>query len=995
MKATRQTQKQASQYARSLIEASLDPLVTISPEGKITDVNEASVQATGVPREQLIGTDFCDYFTVPDEARAGYRQVFSEGFVRDYPLAIRHTTGRIMEVLYNASVYTDDKGTVLGIFAAARDVTLQKQASQYARSLIEASLDPLVTISPEGKITDVNEASVQATGVPREQLIGTDFCDYFTVPDEARAGYRQVFSEGFVRDYPLAIRHTTGQIMDVLYNASVYTDDKGKVLGVFAAARDDTERKRLDQKLQERNVELENAKLVADKANLAKSEFLSNMSHEIRTPMNAIIGMSYLAMKTDLTPRQRDYLGKITSSARHLMGIINDILDFSKIEAGKLDVERAEFELKHVLDNVTSLIGEKASAKGLELIFKIDRNVPARLVGDSLRLGQILINYSNNAVKFTERGEINIVIRLQKQTDQDVELYCAVRDTGIGLSQEQIERLFQSFVQADTSTTREFGGTGLGLAISKKLARLMGGDVGVESEPGKGSNFWFTATLGKSIDQPRQLALASNLHGKRVLVVDDNENARLVLADLLDNMSFEVDQADSGMAAVAAVERADEQGRPYLIVLLDWQMPVMDGIETARLIKGLPLSCMPHLMMVTAYGREEISRTAEELGLENILTKPVNASTLFDAVAQILSGVINSPHAAVDAPSALFERLSSIQGAHILLVEDNDFNQAVACEMLSQAGFVVDLAENGQIALDKIQETAYDLVLMDMQMPVMSGVVATQEIRKLPRYKDLPIVAMTANAMQADRERCRDAGMNDHVAKPIEPDDLWKALLKWIKPTPTGAATAQQGVQMAQDDGQLSAIEGLDMIAGLRRAIGNLPFYLTLLRRFATGQKSAVTELCQVLASGDWETAERHAHTLKGLVGNIGATVLQSLAQEIESAIREHLPRESIYVLLERLQPLLQALILRLEQQLPLQQAPPSVTVNPEELKALCDQLVALLSNDDARAYAVLDEHAGLLASAFPGHYLKICHGIRSFDFEAALVTLKSACATT
>jgi CheY-like chemotaxis protein len=431
---------------------------------------------------------------------------------------------------------------------------------------------------------------------------------------------------------------------------------------------------------------------------------------------------------------------------------------------------------------VANLIGDKTSAKGLELVFDIDSNVPSHLRGDSLRLGQILINYSNNAVKFTEHGEINIAITLKEQSEHEVLLYCAVRDTGIGLTPEQKSRLFQSFSQGDTSTTRKFGGTGLGLVIAKNLAELMGGEVGVDSVAGKGSTFWFTARLGKGAEQRQQGALTADWQGKRVLVVDNNATARLVLSDMLGGMSLKVNTAESGKTAIIEVEHSEAAGVPYDIIFLDWEMPGMNGIETAKLLRQRKSGHIPFIIMVTAFGHEEVIKGAEEAGIDKVLIKPVSASVLFDGVVHLLGGAAEVARSMGDEPGGSFGQLLSIRGARVLLVEDNDLNQEVAMELLRDAGLIVDLAEDGQRALDKLATADYDIVLMDMQMPVMDGVKATVALRLNPRWQSLPVVAMTANAMQADRQRCLAAGMNDHIAKPIEPEDLWKTLLKWIKP---------------------------------------------------------------------------------------------------------------------------------------------------------------------------------------------------------------------
>jgi len=979
-----------------------DAVIATNIDACVTLMNPLAEQLTGWTIDQSRGRPVSEIFQIIHKetrqpATIPVMQALQKGTT--HGLA-NHTVliargGSEHDIADSCAPIRDRDGQVIGAVLVFRDVTKEyavqlalRDQQFYTRSLIESNLDALMTTDLTGTITDVNKQMETLTSCTREALVGSSFKHYFTDPQRAEDGLTRVITERKVSDYELTARTPEGYETQVSYNAATFYDRDGKLQGVFAAARDVTERNRQEQLLQQKNIELKNAQAAAEAANLAKSDFLSNMSHEIRTPMNSIIGMSHLALKSELTPRQRDYISKIQSSGRNLLGIINDILDFSKIEAGKLSVEHTEFELEKVLENVGNLIGEKTTAKNLELIFNVDRNVPLRLIGDPLRLGQILINYCNNAVKFTENGEICISIRIQEQTEQDVLLYCAVRDTGIGIKPEQIGRLFHRFSQADTSITREFGGTGLGLAISKKLAKLMGGDVGVESKPGVGSTFWFTVRMNRGIGQPRTLALSGDLQGRRVLVVDDNENARMVLGELLGNMNLNVEQAESGRSALAALERADRDGVPFDIVFLDWQMPGLDGIETARQINRLSLTRNPHLTMVTAYGREEVIKSANETGFEDVLIKPVTASLLFDGVVRMLGGVVDGPRSYVSAQSDSFEQLASINGARILLVEDNDLNQEVAIALLTDAGFIVDLAENGLLALDKLENADYDIVLMDMQMPVMDGVTATKEIRTQARFQSLPIVAMTANAMQGDRERCLAAGMNDHIPKPIEPEYLWKVLLKWIKPRKILQADPP-AIQLAA--GLPYGIAGLDVDNTLRRLLGKTALYVSLLHKFVSGEKSAHSDICTALKNKDMELAGRLAHTLKSSSGSIGATELQQLAEKLESAIKEPRPPEEIQLSLDALSTPLATLITQLEQQLPEQTVKTPDTIDVKKLEEICDTLDALLADNDSESVDVMNKNAIFLNAAFPNHYRKLSDEMEKFDFEGTLLTLREA----
>ena len=888
----------------------------------VTYANPAACDHLGYPVEELLGmrvSDFDPFYSA--EQNRYVMQTVQSGRNAHIESRHRRKDGTLRDV--EVTVYLTQQDDRAVYILSFRDTTEQKRAEQ-AKKRQEATLSSLInSISDlvfykdrDGRYMGCNTAYAALVGRPAESIPGLTCRDLFPedlaqVMDARDARCLQELRE---QSTEMWVTYPDGQQVLLDSVVSPLWDENGEPQGLLGISRDITQRKRNEE-------EIRHAKEMAEEATRMKSDFLANMSHEIRTPMNAIIGLSHLVLKTELAPRQRDYIQKVQSSGQHLLGIINDILDFSKVEAGKLDLETTEFELEKLLDNTSSLISEKCHAKGLELVFEVAPDVPHLLLGDSLRLGQILLNYANNAVKFTEKGEILVSVRASERTETNVLLHFRVQDTGIGLTQEQMGRLFQSFSQADTSTTRKFGGTGLGLAISKKLAELMGGEVGVESETGKGSTFWFSARLGLGAARQREMVPNPDLRGRRALVVDDNDHARAVLVDMLHSMTFDVTEAPCGADAVEAVREAAAAGRAYDIVYLDWRMPGMDGIETARTIRGLGLESPPMLLMVTAFGREEMMKEASRTGIDNVLVKPVSPSLLFDTTIGVLGGRRERAQAQPEAAAA-DNRLASIRGRRILLVEDNDINQQVARELLEDAGLVVDVADNGQIALEMAQKAAYDLIFMDMQMPVMDGVTATRAMRAIAQLGQIPIVAMTANAMEADRQKCLAAGMNDFLVKPIDPDAMWAMLLRWVRPNdapaavqvpaaPTPAPAAQVGA-----DGLPQGVDGLDTTLGLSRMAGKKPLYIAMLRRYAAGQASVPREVREALAGGDRATAERLVHTLKGVSGNVGATVIQSRAEAVEDAMRNGAADGEILGHVAALEIPLSGLVTQLQEQL-------------------------------------------------------------------------------
>jgi len=648
-------------------------------------------------------------------------------------------------------------------------------------------------------------------------------------------------------------------------------------------------RKLLEQ-TQVQAADLAVAKEAAEAATKAKSDFLANMSHEIRTPMNAIIGMTHLALKTNLSLKQSNYLTKVKIAAHSLLGIINDILDFSKIEAGKLDIEKTDFRLEDVLDNLSTIVSQKAQDKNLEFLIAMQHDVPPNLIGDPLRLGQILINLVNNAVKFTERGEVLVSVALEEQLEERVKVKFSVRDSGIGMTPEQSSKLFQAFAQADTSTTRKYGGTGLGLSISKRLIEMMEGTIWVESQPGAGSTFYFTTWFGIG-SQDKRKRLIADLAGIRALVVDDNAQAREILTEALRVFALRADSVSSGEDAVREIAAADSAD-PYRLVLMDWHMPGLDGLEASRIIKRNDrLQNIPKIVMVTAFGRDEIRTQAEEIGVESYLLKPVNQSLLYDTLVDLFGVAgIDARHGRAKQDEAT---LHDAMGIRVLLVEDNEMNQQVATELLESAGAIVTVANHGGEAVKFLtagdQAPEFDVVLMDLQMPEMDGFTATRLLRSDARLEKFPIIAMTAHALVEERQRCFDAGMNDHVSKPIDPDNLFATLLRWAKARPKQTVKTEVDVAKVKEaDGvALPEIAGIKVADGLNRVAGNRRLYRDLLGQFASKQGDAAGQVTTALEGGDVKLAERIAHTVKGVAGNLGITEVQAVTQRLEKALRD------------------------------------------------------------------------------------------------------------
>jgi len=951
---------------------------------RVIYTNERMTKLLGVSAGEIIGYDPSRYYFNPEEYRQIVDVLESGAEVVDRTVKMLKPNGELFWAMATFNhILFDGKSALIGwIYDITERKKLEDQilsSERQIRYLLDSSPIPARMTSLVGKtVVYENQACSEMFEVSLEQSIGTEAGQFYKDPRTIDEISLMLANGQSTLNIPMNIVTSSGREKYALASYVMVTyENEPCILAWFFDV-----------------TELKRAKELAEEATQMKSDFLANMSHEIRTPMNSIIGMSYLALKTDLTPKQQDFIRKIESSGKHLLGIINDILDFSKIEAGKLNIEHVDFNLDDVFDNVNTQIADKAVAKGLELVFDINQNVPKALNGDALRLGQILINYASNAVKFTEKGEVVVGVYVVEETPKTATLKFSVSDTGIGLTEEQKGKLFQSFQQADSSTSRKYGGTGLGLAIAKQLAKLMDGDVGVESELGRGSTFWFTATFTKSKSNKQKILMPSpDLRGLRVLVVDDNESARITLEVMLSSMSFKVSLANSGAEAIDLIQQAESSNNSYAVVFLDWRMPGMDGIETAQAIHKLPLKKQPHLVMVTAYGREEIINQARQAGLEDILIKPVTASILFDTAMRVLGVTLEEK--VVDAVEYfdLEEKLRAINGASVLLVEDNKLNQEVAVGLLAEADVNVEIASNGKEALDMLDKHDYDAVLMDVQMPVMDGLTATRAIRKQKRFAKLPVLAMTANAMQQDYNACMASGMNDHIAKPIDPSDLFGKLLKWIQPKTdvTDSTKTRKTAPKPKVKASIPKIEGVDVELGMRRVLGKLPRYMTMLRTFVVNQQNAPVEIRDALDARDLATAEHLAHTSKGVAGNIGATELQTIAEGLETAIKEGSDQKTIEAQLANFEKALSAIIEHVKVVLlPEEHKLKPEALDPKKATTVLSKLVTLLINDESDAHDVLDDNLDLLRYVLGDElFVKLDQAIRDYDFGKALQLLK------
>jgi PAS domain S-box-containing protein len=866
-------------------------MIEFNLDGTIIQANDNYLRAFDYAHADLEGKAHSVFVTEEDQRSAGYREFWDNLRAGKFQSGEFKRVGKNAREVWIAASYNpifDIHGAVTKIVKFATDVTARKQAEEQLRekaNLLDLSHDTIMMRDLRGKILFWNKGAEEMYGYSKKEALGSNSHTLLgTIFPKPLAEIEAEFLEKERWEGELEHTLQDGTGIVVASRWVLQRDGNGLPIEVMESNSDITEIKQAEEASRKARIE-------AEVANQSKSEFLANMSHEIRTPVNAITGMAHLALRANPDARQRTYLTKIDIAARRLLGIMNDILDVSKIEAGKLTLERITFSLEEALKNVRDIVGEHAEQKRLPLIFTVAPEVPKYLVGDPLRLGQILINLVNNAIKFTDQGEIVVKVMMsdespkaENQANDLRMLKFTVADTGIGMTPPQMAKLFQAFNQADTSVTRKYGGTGLGLAISKQLAELMGGTVWLESEPGVGSTFYFTAAFGTAAEvlpQPTPASL-NDLQQKSILVVDDSPSTRHSLVAMLRANGLEARAVASGEEALTALAGRSQAGEPFDVVLMDWRLPGINGIETSRRIKGShTLGKIPAIVIVSVFERNEVMSELNGLELEGYLVSPVAETQLLDTLGK----VFGTRGDRADAPRPA--KTATLSGRRVLLVEDNDFNREIAGEVLTDLGIAYIVAVNGREAVDLVATKPFDLVLMDIQMPDMDGLTATRLIRADNRFRSLPILAMTAHAMSGDRERSLDAGMNDHITKPISFDELTMSLLQWMPRSPAAPPPeARPFLTLPGEYGIPERLPPFDIPAALLRNNGKPKLIHKLLLTFHERYANAIAELKGNLTASKDEEAQRLVHSLKSLAAALEANQLSDAAYAVEKALR-------------------------------------------------------------------------------------------------------------
>ena len=925
--------RQSEEKYRAFFTTSQDCVFITSLGGELIDCNDAAVELFGYEsREEVLSRKVTELYLNPEERMKHLAILQEKGFTREYPVAMKKKDGSVISTLISSIVRKDAKGEVIGFQGTVRDVTDRENAERALREsesklnqVVSAAQDAIVILDPRGNIVLWNESAVRIFGYPLEEALGQNLHRLL-----APARYQQGYEQGFAAFLQSGKGRAVGKVLELtalrksgeefpveLSLSSMQLKGKWHAIGIL---RDITERRRSQDELIETNAQLELAiarsnemALQAELASMAKSEFLANMSHEIRTPMNGVIGMTGLLLDTELSDEQRQYAELARASGQALLSVVNDILDFSKIEARKLDLEILDFNLLTILEDTADLLAFRAHEKGLEMVCMVDPETPLLLKGDPGRLRQVLANITGNAIKFTPSGSVTIHAGLERQDEGSAVIRFVVSDTGIGIPDNRLHALFSPFTQVDGSTTRKYGGTGLGLSISKQLVELMGGQIGVESELGKGSTFWFTAVFEKQVDvvaSPQETT--TDLCGMRILLVDNHAASRLFLATLLHHWGCRLDETGNGARVLSLLQKASAGGDPYQAVLINMQTTEIDGDELGRSIKNDPQCHDTVLIMMSSLGRRGDVGRLEAAGLGTYLAKPVRQGQLHDCLALARKGKTQEPitatsHAVTRHPVYRVRR----SRARILLAEDNIINQQLAIALLKRLGYRADVVANGKEALEALRTIPYDLVLMDCHMPEMDGYEATRWIRtpqSSVQNHALPIIALTARAMKGDREECLQAGMSDYLMKPVDPQALAAMLDKWLPDelesgddetgtskletgAPGGSEQEREGRDESVSDTAAAAsvqqrhnTPVFDKAVLLRGLMGDEELVAPIVASFLKDLPTQVEALQAYLNSGDFHSVERQAHTVKGAAANLGAGALREVAGRMEKA---------------------------------------------------------------------------------------------------------------